>query len=286
MNLQQKYEQLKQYIASFKNAAIAFSGGVDSTLLLKVSHSVLRNAAIAVTARSCSFPKRELDETIEFCKKENIRHIIVDSEELDIEGFSNNPINRCYLCKSELFDKIQYIALQNGIENIFEGSNIDDNGDFRPGLRAIAEKNIKSPLRFAQLTKDDIRQISKELDLPTWNKQSFACLSSRFPYGEQITPQRLSMIDKAEQYLLDMGIRQVRVRMHDNLARIETDENGFIVLFDTENRKKVYDEFKKIGFVYIAIDILGYRSGSMNETLSRGVILGEIAGQARNGRMG
>ncbi|MDR3049539.1 MAG: ATP-dependent sacrificial sulfur transferase LarE [Elusimicrobiota bacterium] len=272
MDISQKEQKLREYISSCGNAAVAFSGGVDSTFLLKVSHDILGDKTIAITARSCSFPQRELNETIAFCKKEGVKHIIVDSEELDIEGFSRNPINRCYLCKSELFSKIQDIAVQNKIDNIFEGSNMDDNGDFRPGLKAIAEKGIKSPLRFAQLNKEEIRTLSKELGLSTWNKQSFACLSSRFPYGEEITPEKLSMIDKAEQFLLDMGIRQVRVRMHNNLARIETDESGFSLICALQNRKKVHDEFKKIGFTYITMDILGYRSGSMNETLSKDVI--------------
>ncbi|MDR0822799.1 MAG: ATP-dependent sacrificial sulfur transferase LarE [Endomicrobium sp.] len=272
MDIKQKYETLKQYIFSCANAAVAFSGGVDSTFLLKVSANILGDKVIAITARSCSFPQRELNEAIAFCKKENIRHIIVDSEELNIEGFSHNPLNRCYLCKSELFSKIQDIARQNNIDNIFEGSNMDDNGDYRPGLKAISEKGVKSPLRFAELNKEEIRQLSKSLGLSTWDKQSFACLSSRFPYGEKITPEKLAMIDKAEQFLLDMGIKQVRVRMHNNLARIEIDEAGFPLIYSPQNRKKIYDEFKKIGFAYTAIDILGYRSGSMNETLSKDII--------------
>ncbi|MBE6831790.1 MAG: ATP-dependent sacrificial sulfur transferase LarE, partial [Ruminococcaceae bacterium] len=191
------------------------------------------------------------------------------SEELNIDGFSKNPTNRCYLCKSELFSKIKAIAQTKGIENVIEGSNSDDNGDYRPGLMAVAELGIKSPLREAGLTKAEIRQLSKKLGLPTWNKQSFACLSSRFPYGEDITPDRLRMIDQAEQYLLDLGFHQVRVRFHGNLARIETDENGFAAMLDGKTRDKIDSRFKEIGFTYIALDIKGYRTGSMNETLNQ-----------------
>jgi uncharacterized protein len=268
MNTQQKYETLKQYIACFGDMAVAFSGGVDSTFLLKTAHDILRGRIIAVTAKSFSFPQRELDEAVSFCKKENIYHIVCDSEELNIEGFSSNPLNRCYLCKKELFSKIWSIARENGIKHVAEASNADDEGDYRPGLKAVLEYDVKSPLRYAKLNKNEIRALSRELGLSTWNKQSFACLSSRFPYGERITPRRLSMVDKAEQLLLDMGLKQVRVRYHGNLARIEVDESGFNVLMEYSLRKHVYEQFKKIGFIYVAIDIFGYRTGSMNDVLS------------------
>jgi len=266
-NISNKYDRLQDYLKSLNSVAVAFSGGVDSTFLLKVAHDVLGKNAIAVTARSESFPKRELSEAEAFTTANNIEHIVIDSEELDIEGFSHNPKNRCYLCKTELFSKIKDIAADRQLENVVEGSNIDDNGDYRPGLLAVAELDIKSPLRFAELSKDEIRHLSRELGLPTWNKQSFACLSSRFPYGETITPDRLNMIDQAEQYLLDLGLHQVRVRYHGNLARIETDENGFDTILNKEIRTKINDAFKKIGFTYIALDLKGYRTGSMNETL-------------------
>ncbi|HBG13393.1 MAG TPA: ATP-dependent sacrificial sulfur transferase LarE, partial [Clostridium sp.] len=182
MEAKQKYEKLKGYLQDLGSVAIAFSSGVDSTFLLKCAHDVLGNKVIAVTARSCSFPKRELDEAAAFCKKEGIAHIICDSEELEIDGFSKNPPNRCYLCKQELFTKIWKVAKEHGIDHVAEGSNMDDNGDYRPGLIAVAELDVKSPLRYAELSKQEIRQLSKEMELPTWNKQSFACLSSRFPY--------------------------------------------------------------------------------------------------------
>ena len=198
-----KQEALKQYFEKLGSVAVAFSSGVDSTYLLKVAHDVLGERAIAVTASSCSFPKRELGEAEAFCRKENIRHFITESEELEIEGFAQNPKNRCYLCKHELFEKILKIAEEQKIAYVAEGSNLDDNGDYRPGLKAVAELGIKSPLRDCGFTKQDIRVLSKALNLSTWEKQSFACLSSRFVYGETISEEKLTMVDKAEQLLLD-----------------------------------------------------------------------------------
>jgi uncharacterized protein len=265
--LNTKQENLNRFLGELEGLAVAFSGGVDSTFLLKSAHEILGNRVIAVTARSCSFPERELNEAANFVQNYGIEHVIVDSEELDIDGFSKNPANRCYLCKTELFTKIREVAAARGIRHIAEGSNADDDGDYRPGLQAVRELGILSPLRQAKLTKNDIRQLSAQIGLPTWNKQSFACLASRFPYGEEITKKRLTMIDQAEQFLLDQGLRQVRVRFHGNLARIETDEAGFQRLSEKKLRKLIYKRFKEIGFVYVSIDILGYRTGSMNETL-------------------
>jgi len=266
--LHEKYNELKELLKSYESVAVAFSGGVDSTFLLHAAKEALGDKVIAVTARSLSFPKRELDEATAFAALHNIEHIIVDSEELDIDGFSQNPKNRCYLCKTELFTKIKEVAQDRNFHSILEASNQDDNGDYRPGLIAVKELGIYSPLRQIGFIKDEIRTLSKEQNLPTWNKASFACLSSRFPYGESITPERLRMIDKAEQYLLDLGIWQVRVRFHDNLARIETDENGFKVFLDPQKRSQIYDELHRIGFTYVSLDLKGYRTGSMNETLS------------------
>lgn len=266
-NINDKYSDLKEYIKSLESVAVAFSSGVDSTFLLKVAHDVLGDKAIAVTARSCSFPERELREAVSFTEKHGIKHLIVDSEELDIEGFSQNPINRCYLCKHELFSKMKDIAEKNGFKEVVEGSNLDDLGDYRPGLTAIEELGVKSPLRHAELTKDDIRVLSRELGLPTWEKQSFACLSSRFPYGQSITPEKLKMVDEAEQLLLDLGFRQVRVRHHDTLARIEIDGSQFSKIMEEDIRDRIYSRFREIGFTYVSLDLAGYRTGSMNETL-------------------
>ncbi len=266
-NIQEKYYDLQEYLRSLGSVAVAYSSGVDSTFLLKTAHDVLGDRAIAVTASSCSFPKRELKEAVAFTKENGITHEIVESEELSIEGFSENPVNRCYLCKYELFSKIKDIANKYEIKEVVEGSNMDDLGDYRPGLAAIEEMDIKSPLRHAGLTKNEIRILSKEHDLPTWEKQSFACLSSRFPYGQKITEEKLRMVDEAEQLLMDMGFHQIRVRHHETLARIEIDEEQFPKIMEKENRELIYARFKEIGFTYASLDLAGYRTGSMNETI-------------------
>lgn len=265
--LHEKLHRLEFYLADLGSVAVAFSAGVDSTFLLKVAHDILGDKAIAVTAKSCSFPGRELREAIAFCQREGIEHVIIESEELAIEGFRQNPKNRCYLCKHELFTKIGEMAAGRNIVHIAEGSNLDDNGDYRPGLQAVAELGVKSPLRYAELTKDEIRALSKELGLPTWHKQSFACLASRFVYGETISEEKLEMVDKAEQLLLDLGFHQVRVRIHGVMARIEVLPAEFGRLLQEEVRRPVCDTLKDLGFSYVTLDLAGYRSGSMNETL-------------------
>ena len=265
----EKLEALRTYLKGLGSVAIAFSSGVDSTFLLKVAHDMLQDRCIAVTAMSCSFPKRELEEAKALCRKEGIRHIVVESEELEIEGFCQNPKNRCYLCKRELFEKIGQIAEKEGLAAIAERSNLDDNGDYRPGLQAVAELGIKSPLRACDLDKQDIRVLSKMLGLPTWEKQSFACLSSRFVYGETISKEKLSMVDQAEQLLLDLGFHQVRVRIHGSIARIEILPAEFERILQEDNREKIYTTLKELGFSYVTLDLLGYRTGSMTETLKK-----------------
>ena len=260
-----KLERLRALLRETGGIAVAFSSGVDSSFLLKVAHEELGERVVAVTARSHSFPKREQDEAAAFCTREGIRQVVVDSEELVIPGFRQNPKNRCYLCKKELFTKILEIARAEGLSAVAEGSNMDDLGDYRPGLQAVRELGIRSPLREAGLTKAEIRELSRALGLPTWNKPSFACLASRFPYGEEITVERLARVERAEQYLLDLGFGQVRVRSHGDLARIELCAADIPKAI--EQREKIHAALKGFGFAYVALDLQGYRTGSMNEVL-------------------
>ncbi|HEY9061617.1 MAG TPA: ATP-dependent sacrificial sulfur transferase LarE [Pseudobacteroides sp.] len=268
MNIYGKLDLLKNKLKNMESIIIAFSGGVDSTFLLKVAFEVLGNNVLAVTARSSTYPEREFNEAMEFVNSSGIRHKVIVSEELDVEGFSDNPTNRCYLCKYELMSKIKVIAGENNIKYVAEGSNYDDLSDYRPGSIAVSEHGVVSPLREAMLTKEEIRVLSKEMGLKTWNKPSFACLSSRFPYGEKITEEGLKKVDLAEQFLIDLGFWQVRVRYHGDIARIEVYEEEIEKIIKKEVRDKIYNRFKEIGFKYTALDLKGYRTGSMNEGLN------------------
>jgi len=265
--LQQKYQRLLADLRAKGSLAVAFSGGVDSTFLLAAAKEALGGRLLAVTVRSASIPARECQEADAFCKAQGISHRFVDVDELSIEGFADNPANRCYLCKKALFSEILTLAETEGIKAVAEGSNLDDNGDYRPGLLAIDELGIRSPLRDAHLTKEEIRTLSKAMALPTWDKPSFACLASRFVYGERITLKKLSMVEQAEQYLLDLGFRQLRVRMHgESLARIEVPAEELPSLLT--HRIEVSERLHAVGFDYVTMDLQGYRSGSMNETLT------------------
>lgn len=265
--LHQKKQHLEACLKELGSIVIAFSSGVDSAFLLKTAHDLLGDKVIAVTAHSCLFPQRETDEAAAFCEREQIRHILFETDPFTIEGFRQNPKNRCYLCKYDLLTRILQIAKEQNIPYVAEGSNLDDTGDYRPGLTAVAELGIKSPLREAGLTKEDIRQLSKELGLPTWNKPSFACLASRFVYGEPITKETLSMADRAEQKLLELGFSQFRVRIHGCIARIEILPSEFPKLLTQDTAVLLNRCLQEIGFTYVTLDLGGYKTGSMNKTL-------------------
>ncbi|MBZ4666774.1 ATP-dependent sacrificial sulfur transferase LarE [Mahella sp.] len=266
-DLQTKLQRLKDILAGMGSAAIAYSGGVDSTFLLKVAHDILGDNVMAITARSSTYPEREFNEACELIKQIGAEHVVIISEELEIEGFRSNPVNRCYYCKKELFNKIWDVAKKHGINHVLDGSNVDDTSDFRPGMKAADELGVESPLRQAGMTKSDIRALSKAMGLPTWSKPSFACLSTRFPYGQPITEEKLSMVEQAEQFLLDKAFAQVRVRHHGNIARIEVAPEERRRFFDEHLMDEIAARFKQIGFAYTALDLAGYRTGSMNEVL-------------------
>jgi len=243
--VEQKFEKLKQILESLESVVIAFSGGVDSSLLAKVAYDVLGDKVIAVTADSALYP--EVEEAKKIAEEIGIKHEIFFTEELDIPHFSDNPPERCYYCKQELFSKLWKIAEQRGFKHVVDGANYDDLGDYRPGMKAGAELNVSSPLKDAKLTKSDIRELSKRLGLRTWSKPSMACLASRFPYGMHITREKLSAVEEAERFLRELGIRQVRVRHHENIARIEVLPKDMDVFLKDSIREKILEKFMQLG---------------------------------------
>ena len=264
----EKLNKLREIISGLGSLAVGFSGGVDSSFLLAVAHEILRDRVIAVTGVDASVPEREVNEAKAFCIDRGIRHILCTVDPLKEEGYRNNSPDTCYFCKHGIFTEVKKIADEYGIEYMAEGSNMDDIGDYRPGLKAAAELSVKSPLREAGLYKKDIRLISKAMGLSTWSKPAYACLASRFVYGEEITEEKLHMIDRAEQFLIERGFFEERVRMHGNIARIEVPSADIPRLASDEVREAVYDEFKKLGFLFVTLDLKGYRTGSMNATLT------------------
>ena len=263
-----KLQKLEEYIEGLGSLAVGFSGGVDSTFLLAVAHNVLGDKVIAVTGADSSVPEREVNEAEAFCKERGIRHIICRVNPLKEEGYRHNGPDRCYFCKHGIFTEVKTIADENGISFMAEGSNMDDLGDYRPGLKAAAELSVKSPLREAGLYKQDIRLISKAMGLKTWSKPAYACLASRFVYGEEITEEKLHMIDQAEQFLIEHGFFEERVRLHGKMARIEVPAQDIERLASNSIREEVYKKFKELGFSFVTIDMLGYKLGSMNATLT------------------
>lgn len=262
--LDRKLVLLKQHLASLGGAVIAFSGGVDSTFLLAVAVEVLGDRVLAVTATSETYPERERCEARDLARQFGARHREVVSEELDIPEFKDNPRNRCYYCKKELFGKLKTIADEEGMQHVLDGTNLDDLGDHRPGRQAAAELGVISPLEQFGFTKQEIRELSRQRGLPTWNKPAFACLSSRFPYGTAITPDRVKQVGQAEEGLRDLGFRVVRVRYHGEVARLELGNDEFLLAVGML-RNSVAEIVKTAGFYYVSVDLQGYRTGSMNE---------------------
>ncbi len=262
-----KLERLREIIKKMRTVAVAFSGGVDSTFLLKVAHDVLGDGCLALTAESPSFPEREKRLAREFCEKEGIKRATFASGELALQEYRSNSKDRCYHCKKALFEKMRAIASERGIAFVAEGSNMDDLGDYRPGLAAIRELSIRSPLREAELYKEEIRAYSKELGIPTWDRHSFACLATRFPYGEEITEEGLRMVERAEDVLDGFGIGQYRVRKERETARIEVEPSDFQTVM--EHRQEITERFLAFGFSYVTLDLEGFLSGKMNRGLTK-----------------
>jgi pyridinium-3,5-biscarboxylic acid mononucleotide sulfurtransferase len=273
-SIQLKFTKLKDILGKTGGIAVAFSGGVDSTFLLETAHNVLGRKTLAVIARSSTYPAGEFRQAAGFVRKRRIPHEIIISEELDIKGFSQNPADRCYFCKRELLKKVKDTAKMHGIKYVADGSNADDAGDYRPGMRAVKELKVMSPLKQAGLTKQEIRLLSRKAGLPTWDKPAMACLASRFPYGNEITRKKLNIVEKAELALFSLGFKQVRVRHHGDIARIEVAGNEMQKILNKKLMKSIDTKLKKLGFKYVSLDLAGYRTGSMNDTLPA-VIVGK-----------
>ena len=278
--LQTKYDHLKNILHEMGSVAVGFSGGIDSTLLIRVATDTLGKNALAVIGRSETYPTREFEEAVQLATSFGSRYRVVNTEETDNLKFKENPPDRCYFCKTELFGKLNVIAKEEGTRWIADGTILDDLEDFRPGMRAKSEQDVRSPLLEAGFTKSDVRSLARALGIATWDKPSFACLSSRFPYGHGITKENLMKVDAAETFMRDLGFRFFRVRHHDDrTARLEVGPQEIDRLFDSGLREKMVNHFKSLGFAYVTLDLQGYRTGSMNEVLSEEEKKGYLSGE-------
>ncbi len=262
-----KFQLLKNILTKMESALLAYSGGVDSTFLLKVVRDVLGDNVMAVTAKSIIYPSFEIEEAANIANDLGVNYLTINNDALSNPNFTSNPPDRCYWCKKDLFSQLVTLAKEHNLKYIIDGSNFDDINDFRPGSKAASELGVRSPLKEAKLNKAEIRDLSKSLNLPTWNKPSLACLASRFPYGMTITDNELSIVNNAEEFLRAQGIGNVRVRHHGRIARIEVPEEEIAKLAEKKLRNNIVSKFKEIGYSYVTIDMEGYRTGSMNEVL-------------------
>lgn len=269
MTIREKYERLNALLRQNPGLAIAYSGGVDSSFLLKAAVDALgRNNVVAVTVRAANFPARETAEAEAFARSLGVHPVFLDLEVMAIPGFAENSPERCYFCKKAVFSAIREAAGKQGATILADGANVDDDGDYRPGTRAVRELGAISPLREAGLTKADIRALAREMNLPFWDKPSFACLASRIPYNHPISAEAMARVERAEQYFLASGLRNVRVRLHGDLARVEVEPADMPRFFDVATLCRMDADLRAMGFAYAALDMRGYRTGSMNETLS------------------
>jgi len=266
-----KLEKLKKILLEMQKVLVAYSGGVDSTFLLKVASDVLGKNVLAVTASSETYPQGEIEDAKRLARKLKVRHSVIHTCELENPDFVSNPPQRCYYCKQELFSKLKEIAEAESIPYVLDGANYEDTEDFRPGAEAAQELGIRSPLKEAKLVKSEIRALSRKLNLTTWDKPSLACLSSRFPYYSAIDMKSLKQIGQAEEFLKKLGFKQVRVRHHDHIARIEIGAEEFPKIIEKGTKERIVDNFKKLGYTYVSLDLAGYRTGSMNEPLPQSV---------------